>query len=221
MKKIIALILLVSCILSLCSCKFFKKEDNKNTNTDNSNVQTPGDKTPEFDVEAVAAVQAKIDASKPSAADITVTLNAGLGNLYSEYNVTYNEDGTATVVYTYEKFNSFDEDADEYKSTYSGTVTVSADGTVSDELGGTASVEALTFDINLDASKLETAQVVSGILTATVKAANTASVLGINLGVDASVVISTSAKGVVSVAISYTSAAGPVEIIATYTYSAE
>ena len=226
MKKILALILIVSCIFTLCSCGLFKKNDDNNDNDNGSNnTQTGGDdnsgsETPAIDVAAIAAIQAKIDASKPVTADITVTLEAALDDLLSEYNVTYNDDGTATVVYTYEKFNTFDEDSDEYKSSYSGTVTVGADGAVSGDIG-TASVEALTFDINLDTSKLATVEVVAGVLTATVKAANTASILGVNLGSDASVVVSTNASGVSFIAISYISAAGPVEIIATYTYSAE
>ena len=226
MKKILALILIVSCIFTLCSCGLFKKNDDNNDNDNGSNnTQTGGDnnsgnETPAIDVAAIAAIQAKIDASKPVTADITVTLEAALDDLLSEYNVTYNDDGTATVVYTYEKFNTFDEDSDEYKSSYSGTVTVGADGAVSGDIG-TASVEALTFDINLDTSKLATAEVVAGVLTATVKAANTASILGVNLGSDASIVVSTNASGVSFIAMSYISAAGPVEIIATYTYSAE
>ena len=222
MKKIIALILLVGCIFTLCSCNLFKKdEDKKEDDKDSTDIVIPEDNAPVIDKEAVAAIQAKIDASAPATADVTVTLEAVLGNLSSEYNVTYNSDGTATVVYTYEKFNSFDLDTDEYKSTYAGTVTISADGTLSEEVGGDASVEALTFDINLDPSKLNTATVASGVLAATVKAGNTQAVLGVNLGAEASLVVSTNANGVVSVAISYTSSAGPVEIIATYTYSAE
>ena len=220
MKKIIALILLVGCIFTLCSCKFFKKDEapKEDNNTD---VVAPGNDTSTVDTEAIASIQAKIDTSTPDTADITVVLKATLGNLNSEYNVTYNADGTATVVYTYEKFNSFDLDTDDYKSPYEGTVTIAADGTLSEEVGGNASVEALTFDINLDSSKLANASVTSGVLTATVNAGNTQAVLGVNLGTDASLVVSTNANGVVSVAISYTSSAGPVEIIATYTYSAE
>lgn len=221
MKKILALILLVSCIFTLCSCKFFKKDNGDDAdNGDNTPTDVVPDNTPSFDLEAIAAIQAKIDASAPETADITVTLEAALGALNSEYNVTYNSDGTASVVYTYEKFNSFDEDSDEYKSAYSGTVTVGADGTLSEEVGGAASVEALTFDITLDASKFSTVTVVSGVFTADIKAENTQAVLGVNLGADASLVVSTNASGVVSVAISYTSVAGSVEIIATYTYPA-
>ena len=225
MKKILALILLVSCILTLCSCGLLNNnKDNNNADNGSNNTQTggntSGNNTPNVDTAAVAAIQSKIDASKPASADISVALEAVLDDLFSEYNVTYNEDGTANVVYTYEKFNSFDEDSDEYKSTYTGTVIVGADGTLTGDVDN-ASVEALTFDINLDVAKLATVEVVSGVLTATIKAANTASVLGVNLGSDASVVVSTNASSVVFIAISYNSVAGPVEIIATYNYSAE
>lgn len=240
MKKVLALILVVSCIFTLCSCGLFKKDeenkepDNGNTNVQpddgNTNVQ-PGDgnddnnqtsteEVPQIDVVAVAAIQAKIDASAPVTAEIVVKLTAALGDLCSEYDVTYNADGSANVEYTYQKFNSFDLDSDEYVSVYSGNVTVYADGTLSGDTD-TASVEALTFDINLDAAKLASAEVTAGVLTATVKAANTASVLGVDLGVDASVVVSTNASVVEFIAISYVSAAGPVEITAMYTYSAE
>jgi len=210
MKKILALLLIVSCVFALGSCKLINKIKNK------GNDDGPG-----FDTDAVAAVQAKIDASVPQSANVTVTLKSVYGNVNGEYDVTYNADGSATVVYCYEKLNSFnaDDPADDYKSSYSGTTTVGADGTVTDELGGTASVEAITFDINLDSSKLESATVQGSILNATVKAENTAAVLGVNIGADVNIVISTASVGVASVAISYTSSAGVVEISATYTYA--
>lgn len=206
MKKILALLLVVSCVLALGSCKLFKKDP-------------PAEETPKFDTEAVAAIQAKIDASAPTAANVTVTLTSSLAKLNGEYDVTYNADGSATVVYYYEKLNSFDANSDELISSYEGTTTVGADGTVTDELGGTASVEAITFDINLDPSKIDTATVSAGILSTTVKAANAAAVIGVDVNADVSLVVTTGSAGVTSVAISYVSAAGPVEIVATYNYN--
>lgn len=206
MKKILALLLVVSSVLALGSCKLFKKD-------------TTEDETPKFDVEAVIAVQAKIDASAPVSANVTVTLASSLDDVTGEYNVTYNADGSATVEYYYEKLNSFDENSDEYKSSFSGTTTVSADGTVTDELGGTASVEAITFDINLDPAKIYDATVSAGVLNATVKAENAAAVIGVDVKADVNVVVTYGSAGVTSVAISYVSAAGPVEIVATYNYN--
>ena len=206
MKKILALLLVVSSVLALGSCKLFKKD-------------TTEDETPKFDAEVVAAIQAKIDASAPVSANVTVTLASSLDDVKGEYNVTYNADGSATVEYYYEKLNSFDENSDEYKSSFTGTTTVSADGTVTDELGGTASVEAITFDINLDPAKIYDATVSAGVLNATVKAENAAAVIGVDVKADVNVVVTYGSAGVTSVAISYVSAAGPVEIVATYNYN--
>ena len=206
MKKILALLLVVSSVFALGSCKLFKKD-------------TTEDETPKFDAEVVAAIQAKIDASAPVSANVTVTLASSLDDVKGEYNVTYNADGSATVEYYYEKLNSFDENSDEYKSSFSGTTTVSADGTVTDELGGTASVEAITFDINLDPAKIYDATVSAGVLNATVKAENAAAVIGVDVKADVNVVVTYGSAGVTSVAISYVSAAGPVEIVATYNYN--
>ena len=206
MKKILALLLVVSSVFALGSCKLFKKD-------------TTEDETPKFDAEVVAAIQAKIDASAPVSANVTVTLASSLDDVKGEYNVTYNADGSATVEYYYEKLNSFDENSDEFKSSFSGTTTVSADGTVTDELGGTASVEAITFDINLDPAKIYDATVSAGVLNATVKAENAAAVIGVDVKADVNVVVTYGSAGVTSVAISYVSAAGPVEIVATYNYN--
>ena len=208
MKKILALVLVIGCVLSLGSCKLFKKITGK-----------PVDETPVFDTAAVAAVQAKIDASVPETAKVTVALTSSLGVLNSEYNVTYNTDGTATVTYYYEKFNSpADESVNGFKSQYTGETTVGADGTLSGTPEGIASVEALTFDINLDPSKIYDATVNPGVISVIVKAENTEAVLGVNLGADATVIITTGSLGVTSIAISYTTSAGTVDIVATYTY---
>ena len=133
--------------------------------------------------------------------------------------MTYNEDGTATVVYTYEKFNSLD--SEEYKSAFSGTTTINADGTLTTPPAGIAAVEALSFDLNLDPAKLYSADLTAGVLSAVVKAENTAAVLGVALGVDAKLVVTVGSLGVGSVAVSYVTSDGEVEIISTYTYHVE
>lgn len=201
MKKILALILAVCCVLTLVSCKKEK------------------DETPVVNAEDIAPFQTKIDASMPETATVTVTFKSTLGTLNSEYLVTYNMDGSATVNYTYEKFNTLD--SDEFKSSHTGETTISTNGTLTSNPEGIASVEALTFDINLDPTKIYSATVTSGILSIVVKAENTQAVLGVNLGVDATVVISAGTLGVGSIAISYTTAEGSVDIVSTYTYYVE
>lgn len=206
MKKILALILVVSCVFALGSCKLVKKIFGKDV-----------DDTPVVSNDDVAPIQAKIDASVPETALVTVDFKSTLGELESTYLVTYNIDGSATVNYTYEKFNQVGESKD-FKTTVTGETTIGANGELVNPPAGIAAVEALTFDINLDASKLYSATLTSGILNAVVKAENTLAILGVDLGVDANLVVSVGTLGVASVAISYTTANGTVEIVSTYTY---
>lgn len=211
MKKIIALILIVGCIFALASCKPSDKGDGNNDgNQGNNNVDKTG----------VAAIQKSIDDSAPKSADISVEFESTLGTLNGKYDVTYNADGSATVDYSYELFNTFDENAvrDEIKSTHTGVATVTSSGEVSGDLGGVASVEAVTFDINLDSSKLTTGEVSASVLKAKVAAANTADVLGVSIGYDVDLTITTGAGRVTYIIINYTTNMGPVEITAIYHY---
>lgn len=206
MKKILALILVVSCVFALGSCKLVKKIFGKDV-----------DDAPTANEADIAPIQAKIDASVPETANVTVNFKSTLGTLKSAYLVTYNTDGSATVNYTYEKFNQVGESKD-LKTEFGGETTIGANGELTNAPEGIAAVEALTFDITLDASKLHYATVTSGILDAVVKAENTLAILGVELGVDAKLVISIGTLGVSSIAISYTTEGGTVEIISTYTY---
>ena len=203
MKKILAIILVIGCVLSFAACNLFKK-DNERTD----------------DASDIPAIQAKIDASAPISAEINVVLKSSLGNLNGVYNVTYTEDGSAFVSYSYEQFNKFEEGSSttELKSTVTGNTTVSADGKVADSIGGVASVEAVSFDIKLDENKLESVKIDAGALSAKIKAADTEAVLGVALAYDVDIIITTGSNGVTAIAISYTTTSGPVEINASYSY---
>lgn len=214
MKKIIALMLVFGCIFSLASCNLIP-----GLGTDD-----PGEDIEEVDnSEAIAAIQSAIDASAPDIAEISVVLVSSRGTLNGEYNVSYNEDGSAVVSYSYELFNSFEEGSisDGVKSTYTGVATIMPDGTVTDAPGGIASVEAVSFDISLDQSKLQKVVVSANSISAKVTKDNTLAVLGVALDYDADLVISIEKNGVASVAISYVSASGNVDIVSVYTYIEE
>ena len=203
MKRIIAILIVLSCIFALAACNKDKNEGNKPENS-----------------MSVAEVQAKIDASVPAGAKVTVTLASALGDLNGSYNIVYNEDGTATVEYSYELFNPFVEGSfsTDIKSTYTGTTTVAGDGTVTDEIGGVASIQAITFAVKLDESKLDGVSVAANALHAKVKAADTESVLGVAFESDVDLIVTVGSKGVTSIAFSYNSSAGSVEVITTYSY---
>lgn len=200
MKKIIALILVVGCLLAMSSCSLFNKKQ---------------------DHTGISAVQSAIDSSAPKSADINVEFDSTLGKLEGEYDVVYNEDGTATVDYTYEKFNNFSADTavrDEIKSSYTGTVVVAADGSISSGLDGVASVEAVTFELNLNPDKLVSYEAGSSVLNAKVAAANTASVIGVAINADVDLVITVGANRVTSVVMTYALTNGTVTITAIYHY---
>ena len=202
MKKIIALILVLGCIFAFASCNLFPGTD----------AETPK--------ETVADIQKAIDESAPLGASVTVLLESTIGDLNGSYNIAYNNDGTATVNYSYERFNEFTLDSvkDEFKSTVSGVVTVSADGQLSEEIGGVASVEAVSFDIALKEEYFVTVDVSSSVLRGTIKSENTYDVLGVDILYDVDLVIFTGSGRVTSVVISYVSDAGPVEITSVYRY---
>ena len=202
MKKILALILVLGCIFAFASCNLFPGTD----------AETPK--------ETVADIQKAIDESAPLGASVTVLLESTIGDLNGSYNIAYNNDGTATVNYSYERFNEFTLDSvkDEFKSTVNGVVTVSADGQLSEEIGGVASVEAVSFDIALKEEYFVTVDVSSSVLRGTIKSENTYDVLGVDILYDVDLVIFTGSGRVTSVVISYVSDAGPVEITSVYRY---
>ena len=222
MKKLIALMLIVCCILSFAACA--NKEEDVTPTPDNDPIITPDEKpdAPKFseeEIAAVKAIQAKIDASAPETATIAVALATELGTLNGNYYVFYNRDGSAIVNYSYEKFNTFTGDLfDDMKTTFSGTCAIAVDGTVFDAPNDITSVQAITIDLNLDHTKFETAEVSSSLVNATIKAENTEAVLGVAIDADVKIVINVGSVGVVSVAISYTTEAGRVDIGTYYTY---
>lgn len=197
MKKILALILVVGCIFAFASCDLF------------SGTETPDDSY------AIPDIQAKIDASAPKGADITVTFKTTLGDLNGSYDVTYNEDGTANVDYSYEQFNTITAGSSELKSTYTGSVTVATDGSVSGTLS-TEALNAVSFDLKLDESKLSNVAINAGVLSANVKAADTAAVLGVALDYDVQITVVTGTNGVTSMTVAYTANLGAVEIVTLY-----
>ena len=212
MKKILALILVLGCLFIFASCDvLFPSEEPDTDNTDDTTNETPDDSA------SIPDIQAKIDATAPKGADITVTYNTALGTLNGTYNVAYNEDGTATVDYSYEKFNTFTagQTSTELKSTTTGTVTVAADGTVSGNLNAEG-LTAVSFNLKLDETKLSGVAINAGILKATVKAADTAAVLGVALDYDVQLVVTTGTNGVTSLSIGYTTDMGEVEIVTLY-----
>ena len=196
MKKIIALIMALTLVFALASCA--------PASTDL--------------IEYTEAIANTTPAS--AIIDVTTYDTEFAIELKGLYTVTYNEDGTATLEYEYEKLNPAivsGSDA-EMKEVINGSATIGADGAVTGDVS--ASVIAATV-IKFDLTKtIKTYIVARGILTANIDKANTAAVLGVELPSDASLELrlaETEAGARIGQAtVNYTTDRGTVRIVCQY-----
>ena len=203
MKKIVALLLALVCVVGLAAC---------------------GDTTEEQG--GLDEFVAAIAAADPTAATLTTAVSSntfGL-TLEGEYTINYNEDGSADVTYAYEQLRQIDENTavgDSIKQTLTGAATVAADGTVTVTSGDGAVGGQVTavagIKLNLDGSKM-TYTVSSGMLTATVKAADTSAVLGTAIASDVSLVVTVAGGMVSAITLVYNTQDGQAEIVCVYNY---
>ena len=162
--------------------------------------------------------QTMLDASQPDVKKVDTVLESANGKLTGSYNLIKNEDGTTTVEYTYEKY---DEKTNEVK-TVTGTLTLEADGKLTDkEIEDNALLTAISLVINLNGEKLKNISVVSGTISAKVKAFNTEDVLGVAIESDVYLVIAMSRDNVTAIDLTYDSEEGKVSISIGYTYLEE
>ena len=190
MKKTILLILTVAlCVFALAACQ-------TETNTDLNPYQDAVAKTFPSSVRV----------------ETSYTDNAYGVELCGVYTVTYNADGTAVVEYEYDKLNPAG--SAELYDKVSGTVTIAADGTVSGSLDANVTAAA-KVSLNLDTEKM-TYSVDKGILTAQISAANTKSVLGVDLGADAKLDMRLAGEAIGSYTVNYTTAKGAAKIVCIY-----
>ncbi len=193
MKKILALLLICIMAFAVVSC------DEPEPSTEFSVFEKAIDQTPAAKVKVLTKITTEI------------------GVLNSTVETVFNPDGSANISYTVEKFNS-DFTSPETVITKSGVVTLNKDGNYSDggEFQGALGENIASVNLNLEASKLESYSIEGGILTATVKAENTAAVLGAAIGADVSLMLTTSNNRVISIVINYTTELGTVEAIVSY-----
>ena len=165
MKKIISIVLVLTCLLALASCDLFGGSN--------------------------GAFQTAIDNTNPKDIIVDASVETELGDLTSSFEIHFNDDGSAVIEYTTEKFNKIGEGDGELKSTIAGTITKAADGTYS---GDTEAVDVSGIvagaKIDVSAMKDYTVNEAGDVLTANVAAADTAAVLGSALSYDVVVKIS-------------------------------
>ena len=182
MKKILSVMLLLSCLLTICSCSFIE------------------DKLGGLFGGSASGLGAFEDAIKNSnASNVTVesVVETELGTLSSKIVVAYKADGSAVITYTYEKFNLIGEGADnEDKTTTTVTINRAADGTFSGDMPEGVDLSAAAASPALNLAPIKDAATInesSDVLTATVPAANTAEVFGSEFSKDVNLEISLNA----------------------------
>jgi hypothetical protein len=195
MKKFLAILLVCVMAFAIVSCN-------------DGNEENPS---------VFAEFEKAIDQTPASKVNVSTKITTELGILHSTVNTTFNPDGSASVSFYIERFNS-DFTTSDVVVTREGTVTLNKDGTYSD---GGAFKDALganvaSVKLALDEAKIASYTIENGVLSASVEADNTASVLGTDIGYDVSFMLTVGAGRIVSLVITYESDFGPVEAIVSY-----
>jgi len=193
MKKILCLLLVCVCAFSIVAC-----DDDPNYYKD-------------FET---AAAQ-----TSPTTVTLTVKQEQAVATLNATFVTTYAEDGSAVITYSRDVINPIGTgSADETISTVTGTVTCDAQGNYSDGgefKGNSAVVSGVSFKFNK--KKMNATFSNDGnVLNATVAAADTASVLGVDFGVDVTVTITKSEGKIIAFTLEYTAAEGKVYVNCVY-----
>lgn len=178
MKKILSVVLLLCCMLTVCSCSFIK------------------DKLGLGGKSATGTAVFEDAVKNCNASNVTVEsiVETDLGPLTTTIVVAYKADGSAVITYTYEKFNLIGEGAeDEDKTTKTVTINRAADGTYTGDMPEGVDLTAATAAPALNLAPVKDAAVVNeanDVLTVTVPAANAAEVFGAEFSKDINLEVS-------------------------------
>ena len=158
-----------------------------------------------------------ISATKPSKVEGTVTMYTEFGPLTATYTADIAEDNSFVVNYAYDKFNdTATGGAADVTSRVEGTVTYK-DGAYSDtSLAAKIPADAVAAKVKLSDKMEYTVSEDGNVLAATVKAADTKSVLGVEYAADVTMVITKANDQIVSLSLTYTLTEGKVVVLCSY-----
>lgn len=191
MKKIISVVLAVACLCLLISCG------------------------------ATRGFQKAIEDTNPTKISVTTTVTSPTGLILNgQYDATYAEDGSATVKYDYEIAKGLSEteaNNGPLKERKSGTVTLNADGTFTDNGAVTGSAaEAVVSEIEIDLGNIESEVTESedgNTISATVAAANTEAVFGVAYDHDVTITLTKGEDVIETITISYVDLSGNTVVV--------
>ncbi len=191
MKKFLVLLLAAVCVFSLFSC---------------------GD-------DSLKAFTNAMGDTEPTEVVLNITVGTAYGDLDASYVTTYNEDGSFKLAYSYEEFAAIEEGtADDVVTVKTGEVSCDKDGNFSDGGAVSGKAETLSGD-KMSLSKKNMTYTVSAdgdVLYATVEAADTEKVFGVEIAGDVSLVITKADGKVISYSMTYTLDSGDVVVTCEY-----
>lgn len=181
MKKILTLILVLTCAFALFACG--------------------EDAAPVYTEEAADFITA-FGATTVSSLKVTVTADTAEGTLTSTYTTVYNADKTGTMTYSIETIPGLDSTED--LEVLTGTITCDASGKWSDEaisgkLGATG-----VDKFNIASSVIKTYTIDGNALAITVPVADTQAVIGYAVGSDALISVIKADGKIASITLTYT-----------------
>ena len=159
-------------------------------------------------------------ATSPAKATLTVTQEQTEATLNASFVITFGEDGSATIAYSYDAFNEIGVgSSDEVIVTKTGTVTCDKNGNYSDgtfAFSGTTTI-VTGAALNFDAEKMSANFSADGnVVNALVEAANTEAVFGVAIPADITLTAIKNAGRILSFTLEYTTAEGKVSVNCTY-----
>lgn len=181
MKKILALILVLTCAFTLFACG---KDDG-----------------PVYTEEAAEFITA-FGATTVTTLKVTVAADTAEGTLTSVYTTTYNSDKSSTMTYEIETIPGVDSTED--KEVLTGTITCDANGNYSDGGAVSGKLGATGVKFDFDSDKIKTFSIDGNVLAITVPAADTEAVIGYAIDSDALVTVTKADGKITSIALSYT-----------------
>ena len=188
MKKIIALLLMLTLSFALVAC---------------GEPEPPVDPEPtpeEIFAAKVNGFASAVAATSPATAHITVkSENADYGELNATFDVTYNTDGSIVIDYSVDRLGAINES---FIVTETGRVTCDKDGNYvsGNSFSGTVSAP-VAFVINL--ALFENIRIEGYNLFGKVSAANTEAAIGVAIDADVNVVVTKNAGKITSMVASY------------------
>ncbi|HBJ19221.1 MAG TPA: hypothetical protein DDY70_05750 [Clostridiales bacterium] len=202
MKKLIAILLALLCVVSLVAC---------NPTNPGGDTEQKGD---------LSLFTNALKTVSPKTSMVRTTMTSDLGTLNGKFEITYAGDDRATVKYEVEQFNEITDTTSEDfepKSTKTGTITYE-DGKYTTDDGVTREFTlANELKLNLDPEKMVyTIEDGNTTLKATVQSKDTKDVLGTAINAEVTLTVKRNDTTITSVTITYETKAGTATIVCDY-----